>query len=229
MGINTSLLKCYKPVNATDPASDGYGGDIDLTAEMTSDVINNEFDDVSSAERVSGLIDYRKQFLRNENADTWENIKVYISPNTPATMDIIEICQAGTLSVLGATVLLGTATYESATVLVFESDVTYAVSPGEWVYSVMNDSAISAAATVASVSGFNVTLSASFGSSTTGEDVIGVCPATMFSYSAPSSIGDGLLVGSVASNQCRGVWKRRTVDADATGQSNNSFTTVWES
>lgn len=229
MAIETSLLKFYAPLNATDPASSGYGGDIDTSALMTTDVIDNEFDDVSNAERVAGLVDYRKQFLRNENAEDWENVKLYVSPNTTATMDTVDICQGGTLSLLGATALFGTATYQTATILTVETDPTFSVRPGEWVYSVVNDGSLECAREVLSVASTSITLTASFGTSTEGTDTIGVCPATMFTYDAPSSSASAYDIGTLPATTHVGVWKRRTVQAGATGQSNNSFTTVWES
>ena len=229
MAIEISLLKFYAPMNATDPASAEYGGDVNTSAQMTTDVIDNEFDYVTNAERISGLIDYRKQFIRNENSESWEAVKLYISPNTTATMDTVDICQAGTLSLLGATALLSSATYQTATVLVVESDLTLSIRPGEWVYSVVNDGSMASAKEVLSVSSTTVTLTASFGTSTEGTDVIAVCPATMFTYAAPNSNVTGYSVGTIPASASAGVWKRRTVQPNATGQSNNSFTTIWES
>lgn len=230
MTINVSLLKFYPPVNATDPASSGYGGDANIAATQTSGQLGNEFRDVTNEERISGLIDYRKQFLRNENADTWESVKVWVSQNTLAPDDTVDICQAGTLSLLGATSLLGAASYvTTATVLNFAFDPHLAVRPGEWVYSVTNDATMASPKEVATVTNSTVVLVEAFGTSTADPDTIAICPATMFTFSSPASKSVGKFVGDVASNNAVGVWKRRTVSPNAAGYTNNSFIVTWES
>lgn len=230
MSIDVSKIKFYAPINSTDPASAGYGGDVNTTATQTSGTLNNEFDDVTNDERISGLVDYRKQFIRNENADSWEEVKVWVASNTPAPDDTIDICQAGTLSLLGATALLGSGTYvESATIVTFASDILFAVRPGEWVYSVTYDGTILQSRQVATVSQYKVTLASAFGSSTAGTDVIAVCPATMFTFSAPASKADGLVIGTIPATTAVGIWKRRTVTAGAAGYANDTFTVRWES
>lgn len=230
MAFDTALLKFYPPVNASDPASTGYGGDTSTTATQTTGTQNNEFTNVTNDQRISGLVDYRKQFLRNENAESMADVRTWITSNTPSPDDTIAICQAGTLSLLGATVLLETATYyESATILTFQIDPTFRVRPGEWIYSVTNDATMANARCVSSVASYKVTLTASFGSSTTGDDVIGVCPATMFTFSSPASKGDAFYIGTIPATTACGMWKRRTVTAGAGGYVGNAFTVKWES
>lgn len=230
MAFDVALLKFYPPVNASDPASDDYGGGPDTVATQASGVLNNEFSNVTNEQRVAGLVDYRKQFLRNENSESMTDVRVWISSNTPSPDDTITICQAGTLSKLGATVDLATATYyESATVLSFETDQQFRVRPGEWVYSVTYDPTMASARCVASVATNTVTLTASFGSATTGEDVIAICPATMFTFSDPASKEGAKYVGVIPATTAVGVWKCRTVDAGAEGYIGNTFTIKWES
>lgn len=230
MAFDTALLKFYPPANATDPASAGYGGAADTTATQTSGVQNNEFTNITNDQRISGVIDYRKQFLRNENAESMTDVRAWISSNTPSPDDTIEICQAGTLSLLGATALLETATYyESATILTFQIDMNFRVRPGEWVYSVTNDPSMANARCVSSVATYKVTLTASFGSATTGDDVIGVCPATMFTFSPATSKYYGMYVGAIPATTACGMWKRRTVTAGAGGYVGNAVTVKWES
>ena len=46
---------------------------------------------MSDAERVAGDTEYRKIYIRNENADTWAGVKAWISAFTSATNDEISI------------------------------------------------------------------------------------------------------------------------------------------
>ena len=73
-----------------------HGGDIDLNAEITTATDQNIFDDVTDNERESGDIEYRKIYIRNENAETYSNVKLWIKTNTPASNDSIAICLAVT-------------------------------------------------------------------------------------------------------------------------------------
>jgi hypothetical protein len=229
MTINFDLLKFYPPINATDPASSGYGGDADTTATMTTGVANNEFDDISNSERISGKIDYRKQFIRNENADEWEQVVLYVAQNTPSEDDTIDICQAGTLSCLGTSVLIGTADFESDTIITFATPATFAVRPGEKVFDYTSDPDMGDPQTVATIVGNSIHLASPFSGATGSAHDIYVCPATMFDYSAPASLSGGMWVGSIPGNAHIGVWKRRTSDAGAAGYTNNSVIIRWES
>ena len=82
MAIDPDELKWYQCDEWEESAT--HGGVIDTTATITDNTMNNVFDDVSDAERIAGDTDYRKIFFRNENADDYSNIKVWIETNTPA-------------------------------------------------------------------------------------------------------------------------------------------------
>ena len=102
MPINVDDIKFYQCAVWAEGAS--HGGDIDVGSEITSGSDENIFDDVSDAERAAGLTDYRKIFVRNENADSWEGVKAWISAFTPAANDEISIklgTDAGVQSVEG--------------------------------------------------------------------------------------------------------------------------------
>lgn len=102
MTIALANIKFYQCTVWTE--GDSHGGDINLAAEITSGSDQNIFDDVSDDERVDGDIEYRKIFIRNENADTWEYVKAWISSFTPADNDEIAIklgTDAGVQSVEG--------------------------------------------------------------------------------------------------------------------------------
>lgn len=86
MAIDTDLLIYYSAQATT-------GGDINTSATIVDNTLNSIFPDVTDAQRVSGLTDYRKIFFRNENSDAFTYPKVYISANTPCTTDAIWVCK----------------------------------------------------------------------------------------------------------------------------------------
>ena len=88
MAIESSLIKYYRCANWDE--GDTHGGDIDLTEEIT-DGDQSVFDDVDNDERVAGDVEYRKIYVRNENADTWTNVKAWINSQTPASNSVIAI------------------------------------------------------------------------------------------------------------------------------------------
>lgn len=89
MAILAANIKFYQCLVWAEGNS--HGGDIDTASEIVDATSQNIFDDVSNAERIAGSTEYRKVFLRNENVDTWEGIKQWISQFTSATNDEIVI------------------------------------------------------------------------------------------------------------------------------------------
>ena len=97
MVIDTGSIKIYPCVVWSEGLT--HGGDIDIAVAITNASSNNIYDDVTNSERLNGITDtssnaYRKIFVRNENIDTWANIKCYISQATLATNDEIHISEA---------------------------------------------------------------------------------------------------------------------------------------
>ncbi|WP_305064618.1 hypothetical protein [Methanococcoides sp.] len=68
MAIDPALIKWYQCLTWTEGST--HGGDIDTGNEITSGADQNIFDDVSNAQRIAGVTEYRKIFIRNEYADT---------------------------------------------------------------------------------------------------------------------------------------------------------------
>jgi len=96
MSIAAANIKFYQCQSWL--SGESHGGDIDTgsgSGEITSGVDQNIFDDVTNLERVDGDTDYRKIYVRNENADTWESVKLWVDTFTPAANDEISI-KAGT-------------------------------------------------------------------------------------------------------------------------------------
>ncbi len=102
MAIDVNSIKFYQC--AVWAEGETHGGDIDTGNEIVSGADQNIFDDVSDAERVAGDTEYRKIYIRNENADTWQAVKAWIAAFTPAANDEISIkpgTPAGVRSVEG--------------------------------------------------------------------------------------------------------------------------------
>lgn len=223
MPINSSLVYFYAPVS-------GDGGTIDLAAKQTSSLLLNEFSNVTDANRIAGVVDYRKQFVRNENPDPWTDVKAWVSVQPPAG-DTIALCQAGTLSLLTSTVSLGSATFATATALVFATTMHGSIRPGEKVYDATNDptgTTLKAITEVSTSSGL-VYLATAFGGATTGTHTIVLAPATQFDYVTPTWYDDAVSIGTIGSMGYAGTWKRRTVPALTNGYVNDYFTVVWGS
>lgn len=77
MSITSSDLKFYKSVTQNDTVSNGGG--ISAT-QVTDNVLNNLFPNVSSAERVAGVTRYRKMFIRNKNTAEYalQNTEIWV-------------------------------------------------------------------------------------------------------------------------------------------------------
>lgn len=228
MTIYTTLLTFHPPLGSVvDVAT--YGGAPNTSITQVTATKNNEFRDITNAERQTGLIDYRKQFINNGNDSDWMGVVAWISENTPSPDDTFDICQAGTLSLLGATVLLGVATFESETAMLFPDDIYRAVRPGEWIYDIVNDPSMGNRRMVSTVASYSVTVATAFGGATAGSFSIGVCPATMFTFTAPTSKSTGFYIGDIGVGESVGMWKRRTSNPDATAYENNYAIIAWES
>lgn len=89
MAVDPASIKFYQCTTWAEGAT--HGGDINLAAEITSEVDQNIFDDVTDAERVAGDTEYRKIFIRNENVDSWLAVKNWIDTFTPAANDEISV------------------------------------------------------------------------------------------------------------------------------------------
>lgn len=67
-------------------------GDIISTVQIPDNVANNIFDDVQGAEVISGDVEYRCFYIKNNNPTTdFNNVKIWISQTTPAIGEEIDI------------------------------------------------------------------------------------------------------------------------------------------
>lgn len=87
IAANFKLFQC-----ATWAEGTSHGGDISAT-EIATSGDQTIFDDVTDAQRVSGVTEYRKVYFKNLNTDT-VSIKCWINQNYSATNQTISIALA---------------------------------------------------------------------------------------------------------------------------------------
>jgi hypothetical protein len=92
--ITAANLKLYQC--ATWAEDNSHGGDISAT-EIAATGDQLIFDDISDAQRISGVTEYRKIYLKNLNADT-ASFKCWINQNYPSTTEVISIALAQSTS-----------------------------------------------------------------------------------------------------------------------------------
>lgn len=233
MAIQASLIKWYQC--ATWNEGDSHGGDIDTGNEITSGVDQNIFDDVTNDERVAGDTDYRKIYIRNENADSWNSVKCWISQFTDSADDEISVLNAGTKSTAGNVVqCTGTATFTNGSPTVTTSvDLSDELAVGEMIYNSTDDTE-SAAVAIASISGTTITLASNYGGTggaTKNINVAGIDQVAGGDWKSPNAKGhaDVLDFGTLAQNEYAGIWIRRVVNAAADGYTDNTFKIAAES
>ena len=85
--------------------------------------------------------------------------------------------------------------------------------PGDWIYNCTHDTeaATIRLVTYVSTTTGDVTVASAFGTPTSGPMLMALAPATRYLYTAPSSYGDGIVVGQINPNEYTAVWKQRTV------------------
>ena len=145
----------------TDPnAALGGAMSTDAGGIITTDVLNNLWDNVSGTEAGAGDTEYRGIYIRNEHGSlTYTSPVIWISSNTTSGDDTIEIALADEAV--------------DATMEVIGDESTAPTGP---------------------------------------------------SFSAPSSKGAGLALGSLGVNSFKGVWVKRIVNSSASAANANPYT-----
>jgi hypothetical protein len=137
MSIKASLIKFFQCATWTEGTA--HGGDIGAV-EISSGEINNIFDNISDAERVAGDTDYRKIYVKNVNADTWAEVKLWISLFTESEDDEISILRGGQKSTESTPVVLtGTATFTGKEVVGLGTSFLSELAAGEKIYNSTDD------------------------------------------------------------------------------------------
>lgn len=227
MAILAENLTWYKCLTWAEGSS--HGGGMDTSSPISNNTSQNIFDNISDAERISGVTDYRKIFLRNENEDTYENIKAWIEENTPAENTHITVVAGGSKSKQSADsdALSGTFTFAASTEITCTNDVSKECRPGEKIFNSTDDTAANAVA-IASVSadGLTITLASSYGGTTGASKGAKLAPITASTFVNPTSSGhaDVLILGSLPQNAGIGIWLKRVVSAGGDGYTDDTFT-----
>lgn len=91
MPVLTTDIKFYQSGGAGNTNPNASLGGIKSNTEVVDNVLNNLFDDVSGVEHAAGDINYRCIYVKNNSAVIAYNVKLYISFNTPAVDDTINI------------------------------------------------------------------------------------------------------------------------------------------
>lgn len=223
MAVDVANLKFYA-------AASPLGGDIDLSAEQTSAVIGNEIARITATERTQGTEKYVKQFLRNENAEDWEDVRVYLSSRTQLTPNTtISIAITGTKSMLQtASALSGSATVTATGWFATSSDLRQEIKPGERVYNSTNDT-LAQAQRVYEVGQTYIKLESGYSGTAGAGKTLAVAPATMALFISPTSVEDitSPIIDIPSMGVC-GVWKRYIVLGGCPQFSNDWFTTTFE-
>lgn len=211
-----------------------HGGDIDLANEISlSKIEENIFDDVTDAERVAGDTDYRKIFIRNENAETWAAIKAWISQFTLSTDDEISVLLGGTKSKASTPIALtGTVTFAATTAIVGAGTAFLTeLAVGEKIYNATDD-AESAAKAIASIEDdTHLTLSVAYAGTVGAGKTANVAGIDQSTFVSPNSKShaDVLSLGDLAQDVYKGIWIKRVVNPASSGYDNNQFALKFES
>lgn len=195
---------------------DSHGGAMSTNA-ITDDTDENVFDDVTNAERISGMTSYRKVYYYNSDTeDTFYSPVITISENTPAQNDTIYILRGGNLSKQGASVqCTGTATftYDSATVTTTAAQLGD-LREGEKIYNLTDDTPTNAIA-IQSISGTTITLVSPYlGTGGSGKN-FAVAPITGCTF-----VQTALTYEDLAPESSIAVWIKEVV----TGNINTAYT-----
>jgi hypothetical protein len=227
MAILAASLKWFQCTTWTEGAT--HGGAVNTSVQITTGVSQNIFDNVTDAERQSGITMYRKVFFRNENADAYNNVKAWIQANTPDTQTAVSVTGAGSVSVQGSDTVIPTTTFTfAASVTVTASaDCHLQVAEGERIWNSTNDTS-AAARIIASISsdGLTITLTAAY-AGTTGaakQGTVGRADANTFVSPDTEVHADVLNLGNLVQNASIGIWVKLVVNSSADGYTDDTFT-----
>ena len=224
--ISADDIKWYQCATWTEGGA--HGGAIDTGNEITSGVDNCVFDNVSNAERVAGDTEYRKVFIRNENAGDWPDVLAWIESQTPATNSAITILQGGSKSLQeqDSAALTGTFTFAASTTVIATNDVHLEVRPGEKIFNSTNDANTDAkVVTEVSADGKTITLAEAYGGTTGASKAAKLAPITGSTFVAPDAYDhEDVLVGpTLGQNESLGIWIKRVISAAGSGYTDDTF------
>lgn len=200
------------------------GGAANLSAQETSDVLGNEIATITNAERISGTIKYKKQFLHNANDEDWAAVVVYLSSKTAYSPNTdISFALTGTKSRLTtASALSGTATVTATGYIFPDTDLREEVATGEMIFNA-EDTAATAVYIDQITASFIKTRVAYAGATGSGKTLM-VAPATMASFISPETASDVTApTAAVLAGKSLGIWKRYQVWDGCPAYANDTF------
>jgi hypothetical protein len=225
MAITAANLKFYKCATWTEGAT--HGGAIDTGSEITSGVSQNIFDNVTDAERTTGVTMYRKIYLRNENADAYNNVKAWIQTNTPDAQTAVTILAGGLTSTQGNDTAVATLTFTFAasTSVIASADCHNALAVGELIWNSTDDNnSKKQPITVISADGLTITLGGSYAGTTGAAKAATVQKITDSTFVTAVDETNGVPLGSLIQNASRAIWIKLVVDASSDGYTDDTFT-----
>jgi len=228
MPILAENLIWYKCQTWTEGTT--HGGGMDTGSPIASATLENIFDNVNDAERVAGVTDYRKIFLRNENQDTYPGCLGWMDSNTPLETTHITMIAGGSKSKqsVDSDALSGTFTFTNGSATVTAStDISKECRPGERIFNSTEDTNTNAVA-IASISsnGLTITLVENYtGTGGAGKDAK-IAPITSCTFVNPTAKGheDALILGNLPENAGIAIWLKRVVTPEGAGSSTDPFT-----
>lgn len=211
--------------------SPGHGGAIDTTSAIASGGPNATFPDVTNAQRIAGLTDYRKIWFRNENVDDYTTVTAWIQANTAAANDTISILRGGSKSTTSTPVALTQTsmafTAASTAVTGVGTSFTTELAPGEKIYNGTDDTESAGVAIASIESDTALTLASAYGGTTNAATQGYVAGIDQCTFVAPTSAAhaDALALGTLSQNEAAAIWVKRVVAAGGLdGYDDNSYT-----
>jgi hypothetical protein len=225
MAIVSASLKFYRSTVVSDAAGNGAG--IDTGALIPDATSQNILPNVSDADRITGITQYRKIFLRNENVDAYNNVHAWISANTPDADTEVSIVAGGSVSTQGTDTIIPTTTFTfaaSATVIA-SVDCSKQIRPGEMIWNSTDDTN-SAKVVISDISadGLTITLGSSYGGTTGAGKAATVQKITDSTFVLAINEGAGVSLGNLAQNQSVAIWVKRVVAPNSSGYTDDTFT-----
>lgn len=209
----------------------GHGGAINTASAITSGGPNATFPDVTNAQRIAGLTDYRKIWFRNENVDDYTTVTAWIQANTAATNDTISILRGGSKSTTSTPVALTQTTmaFTAASTAVTGVGTSFLteLAKGEKIYNGTDDTEAAGVAIASIESDTALTLAGAYGGTTNAATQGYVAGIDQCTFVAPDSSAhaDVLSLGTLSQNESAAVWVKRVVTAGGLdGYDDNGYT-----
>ena len=225
MAITAANLKFYQSAVWSDAAANG--GAINTGAEITSGASQNIFPNITDAERTTGVTKYKKIYLRNENADAYNNVHAWIQANTPDAQTAVSIVAGGLTSTQGNDTAVATLTFTFAASdqVIASADCHNALAEGEMIWNSTDDTNTQKRAiSTISADGITITLASAYAGTAGAAKAATVQKITDSTFVAAVNEAAGVHLGSLIQNASRAVWIKLVVDASSDGYTDDTFT-----